>query len=141
MTRDKVKGFGIADRVDVPGWISTEAFTNLLTGADILVLPSHDENLPLSVVEAFARRIAVICTPVGALPDIIEDGRSGILVKPGDVGELTEAIKRLLHDQKLREELGARARQIYEERLNLESYTKRLAKVWRAAIISDHPPH
>jgi glycosyltransferase involved in cell wall biosynthesis len=140
LTKTKLKERGIADRVDVPGWISTQAFTDLLAGTDILVLPSYDENLPLSVVEAFARGIAVICTPVGALTDIVEHEKSGILVEPGNVQGLTEAIRRLLHDGQLRATLGAQARHVYEERLNLDSYAKRLAGVWRAAKVSDVQP-
>jgi glycosyltransferase involved in cell wall biosynthesis len=132
-TRERVRELGIEDRVNVPGWISVEAFELLLDGADILALPSHDENLPLSVVEAFARGISVVCTPVGALPDIVEHEGSGLLVQPGDVDGLTEAIGRLLDDRKLRHSLAKRAREIFEERLELTSYAERLVHVWQAA--------
>jgi glycosyltransferase involved in cell wall biosynthesis len=132
-TRNEVAQLGLSDRIEIPGWISVEAFETLLDEADILVLPSHDENLPLSIVEAFARSIAVVCTPVGAIPDIVEDGKSGLLVKPGDVEALTQALARVLHDGSLRESLGRQARGIFEERLNLSAYADRLIALWREA--------
>jgi glycosyltransferase involved in cell wall biosynthesis len=132
-TRAEVARLGLSNRVDVPGWISVEAFEALLDDADILVLPSHDENLPLSIVEAFARSIAVVCTPVGAIPDIVEDGKSGLLVKPGDVEGLTRALARVLQDEPLRRSLGQQARGIFEQRLNLAAYADRLTELWRVA--------
>lgn len=132
-TREAVSKLGIADRVTVPGWISGDAFEALLGAADVLVLPSFDENLPLSVVEAFARGIAVICTPVGALPDIVQDEVTGLVVQPGDVDGIVVALERMLSEPILRERLGQNARVLYEERLNLEQYTVRLVETWRRA--------
>jgi glycosyltransferase involved in cell wall biosynthesis len=130
-TRATVVELGIADRVDVPGWISAEAFDALIADADILVLPSFDENLPLSVVEAFARGVAVICTPVGALPDIVEHEVTGLLVQPGDVDGLTAALERMIGDPALRERLGHNARAVFDERLNLEHYAVKLVDMWQ----------
>jgi glycosyltransferase involved in cell wall biosynthesis len=130
-TREAVARLGIADRVDVPGWIDANEFEALLADADILVLPSFDENLPLSVVEAFARGIAVVCTPVGALPDIVQHEITGLLVEPGDVDGLAAALERLLADASLRARLGRNARAVYEQRLNLDQYVVRLVETWR----------
>ncbi len=130
-TREAVARLGLEDRVSVPGWIDSDALDELLAEADILVLPSFDENLPLSVVEAFARGIAVVCTPVGALPDIVQHEVTGLLVQPGDVDGLVSALERLIGDPPLRERLGQNARALFEERLNLEQYAQRLAETWR----------
>lgn len=132
-TRDAVKRLGIEARVSVPGWIGDQEFDVLLSKADIFVLPSLEENLPLSVVEAFARCIAVICTPVGALPDIVEHERTGLLVKPGDVDSLTAALQKLLHDAELRTRLGKNARTVFEEKLAISNYAGRLVTAWRSA--------
>jgi glycosyltransferase involved in cell wall biosynthesis len=130
-TREEIAKLGLANRVTVPGWIDDDAFETLLSQADILVLPSHDENLPLSVVEAFACGIAVISTHVGALADIVQDEVTGLVVTPGDVDGLVAALDRLLGDPQLRKRLGQNARLLYEERLNLEHYTTRLIDTWR----------
>ncbi|MGZ3306301.1 MAG: glycosyltransferase family 4 protein, partial [Asticcacaulis sp.] len=132
-TREEVKKLNIAERVSVPGWISDQEFRRLLDEAQILALPSHDENLPLSVVEAFARGIAVISTDVGALPDIVENEKTGLVIQPGDVDGLTQAIERLLNDKALREKLGKNGRAMYEQRLNLAAYVNNMTAVWRKA--------
>jgi len=138
-TREAVAALGIANRVTVPGWIDAGDFESLLGETDILVLPSFDENLPLSVVEAFARGIAVISTHVGALPDILHDEVTGLVVQPGDVDGLVIALDRLLKDTQLRERLGRNARALYDERLNLEQYSLRLVETWRKACGKQRP--
>ena len=129
-TRSAAKSAGIADRVAIPGWIPGAEFEALLNDADILALPSYDENLPLSVVEAFARGIAVISTPVGALPDIVKHEESGLVVQPGDVDALAAGLNRLLHDDALRTRLGDAGRRVYENRLMLPVYARRLIEAW-----------
>jgi glycosyltransferase involved in cell wall biosynthesis len=131
-TREAIEKLAIVGRVTVPGWIDPVAFEALLSQADILVLPSFDENLPLSVVGVFARGIVVICTPVGALPDIVEPEVTGLVVQPDDVKRLVVTPDRLLGDAQLREPLGYNARAL-EERLNVEQYTVRLVEMWPQA--------
>ncbi|MGY2047800.1 glycosyltransferase family 4 protein [Methylobacterium sp. JK268] len=132
-TRRAVEALGLADRVAVPGWVSGTTYEELLADSDIVVLPSYDENLPLSVVEAFARGRPVVCTPVGAIPDIVEDGQTGLLVAPGDVEGLAAALDGLLCDEALRRRLGAGARRVFEDRLELTRYAATLVETWRRA--------
>jgi glycosyltransferase involved in cell wall biosynthesis len=130
-TRAALEQLGVGNRVSVPGWVpEPEVF---LREADILVLPSANEGLPLCVVEAFAHGIAVVCTPVGALPDIVEHERTGLLVEPQDVDGLTGALRRLLHDTDLRRRLGSNARTLHAERLELGAFVERLVAIWRDA--------
>jgi glycosyltransferase involved in cell wall biosynthesis len=130
-TRQAANSLGIGDRVSVPGWVSDTELEAVMAEADIFVLPSFNENLPLSIVEAFAHGVAVICTPVGAIPDIVQHERTGLLVLPNDVDGLTEAIRRLLHDPDLRRRLGANARAEHAVRLEIGSYLERLVTIWR----------
>lgn len=132
-TRSAVRALALEDRVSVPGWVSDETHAALVERAEMLVLPSFDENLPLSVVEAFARGIAVVATPVGAVGEIVKDGETGLIVEPGDVDGLSHAILRLLRDADLRHTLGANARRVFEERLDVEIYTERLISIWAQA--------
>jgi glycosyltransferase involved in cell wall biosynthesis len=73
---------------------------------DILVLPSLYEGLPMVILEALAGKVAVIATRVGAIPHVILPGRTGLLVEPGDVVGLREAICQLLANANLRRSLG-----------------------------------
>jgi glycosyltransferase involved in cell wall biosynthesis len=74
------------------------------------VLPSDTEGLPLSVLEAMAVGLPIIASRVGGLPELVDDGKEGILVTPGDSEGLAEAIQRVIQDPLLRARLGQSAR-------------------------------
>jgi glycosyltransferase involved in cell wall biosynthesis len=132
-TRMAIDHLGLAHRVRVPGWVGSDAVAALLQEADILVLPSLIENLPMCVVEAFAHGIAVVCTHVGALPDIVEHERTGLLVSPEDALALTAALRRLLIDPDLRARLGAQARAEHAARLEIGAYVDKLISILQRA--------
>jgi glycosyltransferase involved in cell wall biosynthesis len=132
-TREAVRRLQIADRVDIPGWLDVIGRDELLGATDILVLPSTAENLPMVIIEAFARGIAVISTPVGAIPGVIEHERNGLLVPVGDIGKLTEALERLIGDSALRLGLGQAAQRDHAELYDFEKYISRLTTIWRDA--------
>ena len=75
----------------------------------VLVLPSRSEGMGRVLVEAFCRGRGVVGTRAGSIPNLVEDGVSGILVPPGDTGALADAIARVLSDRALAERLGAGA--------------------------------
>ena len=78
-----------------------------LDGAWVLVLPSRSEGMGRVLVEAFCRGRGVIGTRAGSIPDLVEDGVSGVLVQPDDPGALADALVRVLSDRSLAERLGA----------------------------------
>jgi rhamnosyl/mannosyltransferase len=93
----------------------------------VLVLPSRSEGLGRVVVEAFCRGRGVVGSRVGGIPDIVEDGKTGILVSPGDPGALADAVVRALSDGVLAERLGAEAHQAVRPWLATpEEYARRL---------------
>jgi glycosyltransferase involved in cell wall biosynthesis len=126
---------GIGDRVAVPGWLDSAGTSNVLRRTDIFVLPSFAENLPMSILEAFAAGAAVVATPVGAVPDVITDGENGLLVEAGDVDGLASALRRLIASPDLRNALGAAARRDHSERYNIENYVSRLENIWLNAVL------
>lgn len=132
-TRVRLEKAGLAPRISLPGWVGPDDVAALIASADILVLPSFGENLPVSVIEAMAAGLAVVTTPVGAVEDIITDGQTGLLVPPGDVTALTAAMARLLDDPELRARLGEAAKMVHRERLELSRFTETICDVWKAA--------
>ncbi len=126
---------GIGDRVAVPGWLDSAGTANVLRKTDIFVLPSFAENLPMSILEAFAAGAAVVATPVGAVPDVITHGKNGLLVEAGDVDGLASALRRLIADTGLRNALGAAAKRDHAERYNIENYVTRLEDIWLNAAL------
>lgn len=133
-TRGEIGRLGLSGRVSVPGWIGPEETENLLAGSDILVLPSFAENLPMSVIEGMANGLAIVASPVGAIPDIIRHEETGILIPPGDVEALAGALKRLITDADLRTLLGASARAFHRENLEMSEYIRKLTTIWQEAI-------
>ena len=132
-TRDAVARAGLEGRVALPGWIDDRAVDEKLDAADILVLPSYHEGLPNAVVEAFGHGLAVVTTPVGALPDIVEHDSTGLFVEPGDANGLAAAIDRLIEDEPLRRMLGDNARKVHRDKLDIAHYLGRLVWIWRDA--------
>ena len=132
-TRATAARSGLADRVVFPGWVGPDDVASLIAAADILVLPSFAENLPMSVIEGMASGLAVVTTPVGAVEDIITDEQSGLLVPPGDVTALTQALTRLVEDPTLRARLGEAATAVHRERLELAPFAESICDVWKAA--------
>jgi glycosyltransferase involved in cell wall biosynthesis len=90
--------------------LSSEEVACALDEASLLVLPSRSEGLPRIVIEAFCRGRAVVGTAAGGIPDIVEDGVSGLIVPPEDPAALAGALVRALGDRALLERLGAGAR-------------------------------
>lgn len=132
-TRARIAEYGLSNRVDLPGWVGPEGVAELIASADILVLPSFSENLPVSVIEGMAAGLAVVATPVGAVEDIMEDGRTGLLVQPGDVDALTKALTRVIIDPALRARLGAEAQKFHRRVLDLTPYAEAMRTLWRDA--------
>jgi glycosyltransferase involved in cell wall biosynthesis len=101
---------GVDDRVLLPGWVSGVDKLRLLEEAAVYVLPSYNEGVPLSILEAMTVGLPVVATPVGGIPDVLRDGEDGYLVPPGSPNELSRRIIELLNDRGLRERMGESAR-------------------------------
>jgi glycosyltransferase involved in cell wall biosynthesis len=78
----------------------------LLVGCDVFVLPSRQEGLPVTLMEATSTGTAIVATAVGGVPQVITDGVDGLIVPPGDPGALADAIGRVVSDPLLRRRLG-----------------------------------
>lgn len=108
----QVRRLGLTERVSFPGYVPHHAIVRRYHAADLLVFPSvWPEAFGLPIVEAMAAGVPVVATRLGAFPELIEDGTSGLLVERGSPGALAEAITRLLGDQGLRARMRSAASQ------------------------------
>lgn len=89
---------GVNGLVHFVGYQSQEAVANILELADMLTLPSLAEGVPVVLMEAMASRLPVIASRVAGVPELVEDGVSGLLAPPGDVEALVYALEGLLGD-------------------------------------------
>ena len=99
---------GIAKQVEFVGWQSD--VDHFLEKMDIFVLSSLREGIPVAMLEAMAKGIPVVATNVGGVPEVIEDGREGLLVKAGDPEKLARSLAYLLDNETLRLQFGKKAR-------------------------------
>jgi len=127
--RELAASLGISERVDFPGWVDEASVKALNAKADILVLPSHAEGLAMAVLEGLSYGLVVVTTPVGAHTEVIEPDVSGILVPPGDVAALADALARVIDDGDARERLGRGARRRFLEKFDVRGYSDRLSQL------------
>ena len=132
--RSRLEDLGLAERVALPGWIESDAVTELLCESSIFVLPSHFENLPLSMLEAMAHGLCCIVTPVGSVEDVIADGVNGLVVPVGDASALAEALLSVLQDAELRMRLSGAARRDFLSDYDYGDYRGKLASIYTSVL-------
>jgi glycosyltransferase involved in cell wall biosynthesis len=115
----------LEDAVQMLGPLSGEDVASLMGRCDIKVLASQGEGeaAPVSVMEAMATGLPVICSRIGGTPDMIEDGKQGLLVPPGDTAALVDALRRMIESPDLATSLRAAARQKAVEEFASEKLT------------------
>lgn len=121
---------GLQREVEFLGWVDAEARNGLLADTDVFVLPSYNEGLPVSVLEAMAWGIPVITTPVGGIPELIKSHINGILIPPGDLTALQEAIERLGKDAEIRRRMGLAGRNAVRLRFSRENTLPKLEALY-----------
>jgi glycosyltransferase involved in cell wall biosynthesis len=109
--RRAVTAAGLDGTVEVRTWISPQERDELLGAAQILLLPSWWEGLPMSVLEGMAWGLCPVVTPVGGLATLVRDGDNGVVVPVSDPPSLTAALDKLLSDDEVRVRIGTRARE------------------------------
>jgi glycosyltransferase involved in cell wall biosynthesis len=129
---------GILNRLCFPGWLDQVGVSALCADADVLVLPSHAEGLAMSVLEGLSHGLAVITTPVGAHSEVIEPDVSGILVPPGDISALADALVSVIEDETLRYRLSRGARERFLEGFDVRRYAARLRQL-HAGLLTPQP--
>ncbi len=117
---------GIADAVKLTGWVGPSGKRALLETAAAFALPSYDEALPVSLIEAMSAGVPPVVSPVGGIPEVVQEGVSGFFVAPGDRAGLARRLKRLLLDRALAERIGTAARESARLRFAPERVLARL---------------
>ncbi|RUS42613.1 glycosyltransferase family 4 protein [Cohnella sp. AR92] len=107
-----IKDKGLEDSCIVHGWIDGERKKDFLANADIYILPSYAEGLPISILEAMAYSLPIISTNVGGIPEIVREGENGFVLEPGQTDSLARAIRTLVGHPQLRRAYGQRSHEI-----------------------------
>ena len=121
-------------RCVVDGWVSGDEKIGRLARADLFVLPSHGEGMPIAILEAMAVGLPIVATDVAGIPDMVRDGQEGLLVPPGDVPALAAAIASLLGDRELRRSIGGRASARVTEEFDLPTGVENWDHLYRSLL-------
>jgi glycosyltransferase involved in cell wall biosynthesis len=117
------------DGAEFLGSLDHDALMNLLDSASVAVLPSREEAMPMFILEALARRCAVVSTNVGGIAAVLADG-AGVVLPPGDVDALTDSLMELLGDDAKRDEIAGSGRRVFEERFSAAAVFPRIESLW-----------
>jgi glycosyltransferase involved in cell wall biosynthesis len=129
---EEVRRLGLEPAVELLG--ERDDVPELLGTADVFVLSSHSEGLPLSILEAMAAGLPVVASNVGGVSEVVVDGDTGLLVPPGDAQSLAAAIERLLEDPPLCRRLGEAGRIRVAEHFDLAAVQQAHLDLYRRVL-------
>jgi glycosyltransferase involved in cell wall biosynthesis len=132
--REQARISGLSERVDFTGWVGRAETMALLESADVLVLPSYAEGMAMSVLEGMSYGLCVVCTPAGSLQYVIENEVTGLIVEPGNVAGLRQALSRAVEDRGLRNRLGAEAARVFASKFDAANYPDWVRPIYVSAF-------
>lgn len=130
----KIYDLCLQDTVSVTGWINGDQKLNIIEKTAINVLPSYSEGLPMTILETMAYGIPNISTNIAAIPEVIQNGENGILIKPGDIEGLSKSIKTLLLDKKSRMKMSNKAYMTIKENFELQGHKTKLINIYKKVL-------
>ncbi|QZA82034.1 glycosyltransferase family 4 protein [Deefgea piscis] len=120
--------------VEFLGWVVGEDKERLLNSATLLLLPSYNEGLPMSILEAMAHGLPVIASDVGGIPEALACCVTECIVQPGDVLDLANKINHLLSDDALREDIARKLQQTVVEKFDVEVVANELTQLYNRLL-------
>ncbi|PAD35117.1 glycosyltransferase family 4 protein, partial [Terribacillus saccharophilus] len=124
-----VKSAGLEKKFKFVGWVNEKEKNDLLRRADLFVLPSYNEGLPLSILEAMSFYLPIVSTNVGSIDEAVKNKENGELVQPGSVKELEKAILNVLEPKNLLN-YSKKSRQMAEEMFDNKEYFLKIEKLY-----------
>lgn len=128
--RNIVNNENLNNLVNIHDWVPHDKVGKLYDEADILVLPSYAEGMPMSILEAVGKGLPVIATNVGGIPEVVIDGRNGFVISPGDIEALAGKLEILIRDAILREEMGRNGLRLAGEKFSIDKIYSQLKELY-----------
>ena len=129
--RNAAEKLGIEAQVQTPGWQSRRQMDKWYEQADIFVLPSHTEGMPMVLLEAMAYGVPIITTPVGGIPSMLPASARNFFFRPGCVPELTERLEKLASDPELRKCYSRELQRHYTKNFSGDVIFEKIADFYR----------
>lgn len=132
-----VEELNLDEYITILSWVNEQQRDTLLAKADVFILPSYNEGLPMALLEAMSWELPVITTPVGGIPEIVIPEQNGLLVKPGEIQDLSIAMQCLINNSDLRQRLGKNARDSVKS-FDVNQYMTYLSKIYHSILIKSN---
>lgn len=132
--KNLVKALGIERKVLFTGPLYRKEKLEVFNDIDVFVLPSTYEIFPITILEAHACSKPVITTRVGDLPNLVIQGKTGLLVEPSNVEELSDALLQILTNRKIAEEISQNARRLVLPKFSMETVALKLEKLYEKVV-------
>ena len=124
----------IMDNIVFPGWIREAKKDKALKEADVFFLPSYNEGMPMSVLDAMGYGLPVVSTNVGGIPKIVHNGENGYCCDPGDIQGFTNYLVLLLSNDQYRKQAGKQSQKIVKEKYSFAAHIKQLEKLYESKV-------
>lgn len=132
----------MVERLNLAGNVRFFSIVNktfeMLSIFDIFAMPSRQEGLGLSIMEAQAAGLPVVASRVGGIPSLIEDGKTGVLVEPENSSDLAEAIVKLFGDRDRLKEIGAAGRTFIQKTYSADKMVDKIEELYKRLVKKDH---
>lgn len=117
-----VEEYDVVEHVVFPGWVRGEKKDRLLRDADVFFLPSYNEGMPMSVLDAMGYGLPIVSTNVGGIPKIVHDGENGYCCEAGNTSIMATGIIRLLNNREIRESASKASLDIVKKGYSFEAH-------------------
>ena len=121
-------------KVDILGWVSGKDKVEVFRRSDIYVLPSYNEGLPGSILEAMSVGLPIVSTPVGGIPECVFENYNGFLVTPGAIQSLADRLLLLCFDSQLRVKMGEASHEIVQQKFDIEKCVSELYQIYKRIL-------
>jgi len=129
---DKIRTDRLEPWVLLVGEVPRSKVPLYLSCADVFLLPSLQEGMPIAVLEALRAGLPVVVSRVGAMPEMIEHGKTGMLIDPGKAEDIVDAVKKIADDAELRSSLAKNGRALFEEQYEVGACIKKISKIYQS---------
>lgn len=128
---DKIEKSDIGHRIAYVGWIDSKQKKQLLNKIAVNILPSYNEGLPMAILETMAYGIPSISTDIASIPEVVIDGKTGCLIKPGDVSALEDAILKMFLDEEYRLSCSQESYDLISQNFDLKRNIEILKSIYK----------
>lgn len=136
--KKQAKFLNIEEYIEFVGWIDSTKKDELFKSSQCMILPSYNEGLPMSILEAMSYGLPIIATNVGDIDSVVKDNKNGLLIKPGNVDALSNAILEIL---KLNEyewkEYSNNSKVLMQKNFSIENYFVRVLEIYKEVLNLD----